>query len=94
MKLPMLVDVEKYRRHVQSIDLPQDRKDELIHIVFAIMQSFVDKAFGVHPVQLGLPKPDQKSPQIPARRAIMDANSNTDKTTATAPKRAEEGGTP
>ncbi len=94
MKLPMLVDVEKYRRHVQSIDLPQDRKDELIHIVFAMMQSFVDKAFGVHPVQLGLPKPDQKPPQFPARHAIADANSNTERTKATAPKRAEEGGIP
>ena len=90
----MTVDVEKYRCHLQTLDLTQDRKDELIHIVFAIMQSFVDKAFGVHPVQLSLSKPDQKSPPIPTRRAIVDANSNTEKTQATAPKRAEEGEIP
>lgn len=90
----MLVDVEKYRRYVQSIDLPQDRKDELIHIVFAIMQSFVDKAFGVHPAQLCLPKLDQKSPQIPARRAIVEANSDKKKTKRPALTRAEEGGIP
>ena len=90
----MLVDVEKYRRHVASIDLPQDRKDELIHIVYTIMQTFVDKAFGVHPVQLCLPAPDQKTPEIPTRRAIGDDNSNTKETEQPAPERAEEGGIP
>lgn len=90
----MFVDFEKYRRHVQSIDLPQDRKDELIHIVFQVMQTFVDKAFGVHPVQLCLPAPDQKLPQTPASRAIVDGNSDTKETEQPAPVRAEEGGIP
>jgi hypothetical protein len=90
----MLVDVEKYRHHVQSIDLPQDRKDELIHIVFAVMQSFVDRAFGVHPVQLCLPAAEQKPPEKSAGRAIVDVNSNTDKTDVTAADSAGKGRIP
>jgi hypothetical protein len=61
----MTVDVEKYRCHVQSIDLPQDRKDELIHIVYSIMESFVDRAFGIHPVQLSLGSAHQKLAESP-----------------------------
>lgn len=45
-------DIEKYRRYVDGFDLSEERKVELIHTVWAIMESFVDRAFGLHPVQL------------------------------------------
>ena len=71
----MFVDVEKYRHHVQSLDLTQDRKDELIHIVYRIVESFVDRAFGIHPVQLSLGSAPQKLAESSAYRAIIDAKS-------------------
>lgn len=71
----MTVDVEKYRVHLQSLDLTQDRKDELIHIVYRIVESFVDRAFGIHPVQLGFGSASQKLAESSACRAILDANS-------------------
>lgn len=71
----MTVDVEKYRCHLQTLDLTQDRKDELIHIVYRIVESFVDRAFGIHPVQLSLGSSPQKLAESPACRAILDANS-------------------
>ncbi len=48
----MPIDAEKYLHHLAEFDLPHDRKVALIHSVGAIMESFVDRGFGVHPVQL------------------------------------------
>ena len=48
----MPIDAEKYLHHLADFDLPHDRKVALIHSVGAIMESFVDRGFGVHPVQL------------------------------------------
>lgn len=44
--------LEKYRRHVAHLDLPEERKTELLAAVWAIMGSFVDRAFGDDPAQL------------------------------------------
>lgn len=44
-------DIEKYRKHVDRFDLSEDQKIELIHMVWRIMESFVDRAFGLDPVQ-------------------------------------------
>lgn len=90
----MLFDVKKYRHHVQSIDLPQDRKDELIHTIYVILQSFVDRAFGVHPVQLSLGSTPQKLPEPGAQCAIVDANSINRKAEESAPASAAEGEIP
>jgi hypothetical protein len=55
-------DLEKYRKHVAGINLPQSRKDDMIRIVFRIMQHFVDRAFGVNPAQQKqLPSPENSS---------------------------------
>jgi hypothetical protein len=55
-------DLEKYRKHVTGIDLPQSQKDEVISIVFKVMQTFVDRAFGVNPAQQNLlPPPENAS---------------------------------
>lgn len=47
----MTPDIEKYRKYVDRFDLSEERKVELIHTVWAIMESFVDRAFGLDPVQ-------------------------------------------
>ena len=47
----MPIDLEKYRRHVDRFDLTEAQKAELIHTVWAIMESVVDRAFGSDPVQ-------------------------------------------
>lgn len=47
-------DADKYRHHVAHLDMPDDRKAELLFSVWQIMQSFVDRAFGDDPVQLAL----------------------------------------
>lgn len=48
----MQPDIQKYRHYVDRFDLSEEQKLELIHSIWIIMQSFVDKAFGMHPVQL------------------------------------------
>lgn len=47
----MPADLEKYRPYVDQFDLSETQKAELIHTVWAIMESFVDRAFGTDPVQ-------------------------------------------
>lgn len=43
----MSPDYEKYRPYVAHFDLSDAEKDELIHSVWLIMESFVDRAFGI-----------------------------------------------
>lgn len=45
------VDLSRYRRHVEHLDLPDAQKDELLLALWRIMESFVDRAFGDDPVQ-------------------------------------------
>ena len=52
LRFAMPPNIEKYRRFVDGYDLDEAQKVELIHNVWAIMESFVDRAFGLHPVQL------------------------------------------
>ena len=47
-------EFEKYLGHVAHLDMPLTAKIELIRAVRAIMQSFVDRAFGEDPTQLAL----------------------------------------
>lgn len=51
----MTPDIEKYRAYVDGFDLPEERKIELIHTVWQMMQSFADRAFGDDPVQTCVP---------------------------------------
>lgn len=48
-------DIEKYRPFVERFDLDEAQKEELIHTVWVIMESFVDRAFGLDPVQQSAP---------------------------------------
>lgn len=44
--------MDRYREIVAKIDVPLERKDEVIRSVANLLQAFIDKAFGVDPVQL------------------------------------------
>lgn len=41
----------KYRSLVERIDVSSERKDEMIAIVYRMMQAFVNAAFGEDPIQ-------------------------------------------
>ena len=43
-----------YREKLATLDVPQERKDEVIQTLAWFMQSWVDQAFGVDPVQLAV----------------------------------------
>lgn len=47
----MQPDIEKYRRYLDQFDIDEDKKIGLIHTMWNMMESFVDRAFGDDPVQ-------------------------------------------
>ncbi|MDT7043963.1 hypothetical protein [Candidatus Nitronereus thalassa] len=47
----MKPDIEKYMPYLDEYDLTEDKKVQLIKDVWLIMESFVDQAWGLHPVQ-------------------------------------------
>lgn len=44
-------DIESYRADVAGTNLPQALKDEMIQIVWRMMQDEIDRAYGTSPVQ-------------------------------------------
>lgn len=68
----MPADLEKYRAYVDQFDLSETQKAELIHTVWAIMESFVDHAFGIDPVQQCLEV--QARSDSPANRNNLDSS--------------------
>ena len=59
----MPLDIEKYKRHLSSTGWSEARKDEFVRTVATIMESFVDSAFGIHPVQLAVKEKKRDSRQ-------------------------------
>lgn len=47
----MPLDIEKYRHYIAGFDLSPEEQAELIGNVWAILESFVDEAYGQHPHQ-------------------------------------------
>ncbi len=43
--------LDEFRIYADRFDIPEDQKTELVQIVTAIMQNFVDRAFENDPVQ-------------------------------------------
>ena len=41
----MLLDIEKYKHHVEKLDMNKAHKEELMRTVWGIMESSVDQAF-------------------------------------------------
>lgn len=47
----MPVDVEKYRHYLAGYQLSEEEKTKLIQVLWTILESFVDHAYGINPVQ-------------------------------------------
>ena len=47
----MQPDINKYLPMLENMDLTREKKTELIHDLWNIMESFVDRAYGIHPDQ-------------------------------------------
>jgi hypothetical protein len=72
-------DYEKYWRYLDRYDLSDEEKRELIRTVWTMMESFVDCAFGTHPVQLAI---KAKAPEISnaAPKLVRSKEENNNKT--------------
>jgi len=77
---PMPENIEKYLPDVAHLNLTEQQKIELLRSVYLIMQSFVDRAFGVDPVQQALGYPRVLPLALPDGRVdskpISDPNNN------------------
>lgn len=47
-------ELRELRAGIASLDIPENQQDELIHLIDSIVISWIDQAFGLHPVQLSL----------------------------------------
>lgn len=47
-------ELKELRKEIASLDIPEERQDELIRLIDSIVISWIDQAFGLHPVQLSL----------------------------------------
>lgn len=47
----MRPDIKKYLPMLDGYDMNHEQKVQFIHDLWHVMESFVDQAFGVHPVQ-------------------------------------------
>lgn len=47
----LTLDVEYYQAILDSDDIPEEKKRELIETLWQIVVSFVDLGFGIHPLQ-------------------------------------------
>ncbi|WP_316356893.1 hypothetical protein [Devosia sp.] len=44
-------DLGQYREHLAHMSLPREREDEILHAIWTMMASFVDRAWDDDPVQ-------------------------------------------
>tara|TARA_R110002072_G_scaffold41588_3_gene116583 strand:+ start:740 stop:997 length:258 start_codon:yes stop_codon:yes gene_type:complete len=64
----MKPDVEKYLTMIEEWDMPREQKTAFIHDLWHIMEGFVDRAFGQHPVQHARDKSSQANRQDSSKR--------------------------
>lgn len=85
-------DLQRYRALVGTIDMPDAAKDEVILVVRSMMQDFVDRAFGDHPVQQGRSKTPIKASLESSESAKLAFSRNSEmKTSASATILSPEG---
>jgi hypothetical protein len=63
----MQPDYEDYWADLDGYELSDEEKRQLIHTLWTMMESFVDSAFGVHPVQQAIkarPAGDSNPPRV------------------------------
>lgn len=64
----MLLDIEKYMPYLAKFDISRVHKEEMIRTVWGLMESHVDQAFGLHPVQQAQNSKRKSIAEIPRRR--------------------------
>ncbi|WP_283419121.1 hypothetical protein [Sphingopyxis sp. Geo48] len=84
----------RYREIIAHIDVPMERKDEMIRMVVTMMQSFVDAAFGVDPTQLALAAKLSKSFQNASGNAMVSDGYDAERMDLLADHRREGANTP
>lgn len=79
--LTVRLDPQAYRKYVSVQSLTDREKDELVDVLMSIVQSFVDRAFGVDPTQEALSaatewqsSQDDADIETGARALRMDTN--------------------
>ncbi len=75
----LIFDVEKYQALLDSDDIPEDKKVELLETLWAIMVQFVDMGFGIHPLQNAEDRTDKKLHPEVVKMIADVANTNTSK---------------
>lgn len=74
----MPMNIDKYRKHLATLNLSKDREDEIIRHIYNIMNEFVSAAFNKHPVQHALQEKKRKSLQIPG--GVIDSKDTAEQT--------------
>ncbi len=57
----LTLDVDYYQSFLDDVDIPGDKRDELIETLWAIVVQFVDMGFGIHPLQQAGQQAGQKT---------------------------------
>lgn len=68
-------DLSKYKPLLARMEMSEERKDELIHIVYRILESFVDRAFGLDSTQLARASSRRNRSEIRALPAMIEVHS-------------------
>lgn len=84
----------RYREYIARIDVPLERKDEVIHMVVAMIQSDIDTALGVDSTQLALAAKLLKSFQKASDTAIVSDGQDAGRIDLPADNRREGANTP
>lgn len=64
---PPHCDLDKYREHIEGLDLSKEEQADLLKTIWTIMAAFVDLGFGVDSVQM-LPSSPQQQESIRAHK--------------------------
>ncbi|MEO1748245.1 MAG: hypothetical protein AAFR27_06420 [Pseudomonadota bacterium] len=60
----MTCDPNEFRHLVERFDLPVEQQDALIHTVWRIMESAVDRAWNADPVQMAMARQSSKDASL------------------------------
>lgn len=64
----MRPNIEKYLGMLEDWEAPREQKIQFINDLWHIMENFVDRAFGIHPVQQVVKKKTQTDGQDSCKR--------------------------
>ncbi len=64
----MTLDIEEYMKDLDEFNWSDEKKEEIIRSIWLMMESIVDQAFGIHPIQLARKKSGNNDLQSPAKQ--------------------------